>query len=71
LPPLLPNRLLHMMKNRNRYFSIATVGLVLNLVLQVVLFFAVDPYLASVLTPLYAIWVILFVVGWRQEHPRR
>lgn len=59
------------MKIKNRYFRIATIGLALNLLLQVVLFFAVDPYFATILSPLYSIWFILFVVGWRHENPRR
>ncbi|GAB3525880.1 hypothetical protein GCM10027443_00430 [Pontibacter brevis] len=59
------------MKIENRYFRIAIIGLVLNLLLQVILFFVVDPYFATILSPLYSIWFILFVVGWRKEHPRR
>ncbi|WP_162054431.1 hypothetical protein [Pontibacter pamirensis] len=59
------------MKIENRYYRIAAIGLVLNLLLQVILFFAVDPYFASILSPLYSIWFILFIVGWRNEHPRR
>ncbi|MFD3002922.1 hypothetical protein ACFS7Z_21325 [Pontibacter toksunensis] len=59
------------MKIQNRYFRIALVGLFLNIVLQVVLFFAVDPYFASIVSPLYSIWFILFIVGWRKESPRR
>ncbi|MCX2740648.1 hypothetical protein [Pontibacter anaerobius] len=59
------------MNLRNTYFKIALVGFMLSLLLQFVLFFAVDPYLASVISPLYPIWFILFVVGWRKEHPRR
>ncbi|PRY14920.1 hypothetical protein CLV24_103159 [Pontibacter ummariensis] len=59
------------MKLRNFYYKIAVIGFVLNLVLQLVLFFVVDPYFASILSPLYPIWFILFVVGWRKEHPRQ
>ncbi|WP_439880763.1 hypothetical protein ACSX1A_16610 [Pontibacter sp. MBLB2868] len=59
------------MNIRNKYYAIALVGFVINLLLQVILFFAVDPYFASVLSPLYPIWIIIFVVGWRKEHPRR
>ncbi|GHA65260.1 hypothetical protein [Pontibacter akesuensis] len=59
------------MNIQNKYYRIALIGAAVCIVLQVVLFFAVDPYLASVVSPLYSIWVILFVVGWRTEHPRR
>ncbi|ARS36963.1 hypothetical protein [Pontibacter actiniarum] len=58
------------MNLKNPYYKIALIGAALNLVLQVVLFFAVDPYIASALSPLYPIWFILLVVGWRKEHPR-
>jgi hypothetical protein len=56
---------------KNRYFRIAAIGMALTAVLQVVLFFVVDPYLASVLSPFYSVWIIIFVVGWRKESPRR
>ncbi|GAB3824728.1 hypothetical protein [Pontibacter rugosus] len=59
------------MNLQNPYYKIALSGVVLCLLLQVVLFFAVDPYLASVVSPFYPIWIIFFVVGWRKEHPRR
>ncbi|OKL40891.1 hypothetical protein [Pontibacter flavimaris] len=59
------------MNLRNKYYRIAVYGFVLSLLLQLVLFFAVDPYIASVISPFYPVWFILFVVGWRQEHPRR
>lgn len=59
------------MSIQNRYYRIAAIGLVLQIVLQAVLFFAVDPYFASILSPLYSIWFILLVVGWRKEHPRQ
>ncbi|WP_161889533.1 hypothetical protein [Pontibacter russatus] len=59
------------MHTRNRYYRIALIGLALQIVLQAVLFFAVGPYFASILSPLYSVWIILFVVGWRKEHPRR
>lgn len=52
---------------RNRYYTIALIGLVANVLLQL----AVDPYLALVLSPFYPVWFILLVVGWRKEHPRR
>lgn len=56
---------------QNRYYRVAIVGAVATFLLQVILMFAVDPYLASVLSPLYSVWVIIFIVGWRKEHPRR
>jgi len=56
---------------RNRYYTIALTGLAANVMLQLVLYLAVDPYLASVISPFYPIWFILLVVGWRKEHPRR
>lgn len=59
------------MNLRNRYYKIAIIGAAATLLLQVILAFAVDPYLVSVLSPIYPVWVILFVVGWRKEHPRR
>lgn len=59
------------MKLKNIYFRIAFWGFVLSLLLQLVLFFAVDPYLSSVISPFYPVWFILFVVGWRKESPRR
>ncbi|WP_266203540.1 hypothetical protein [Pontibacter kalidii] len=59
------------MSLKNKYYKIAVYGFVLSLLLQLVLFFAVDPYIASVISPFYPVWFILFVVGWRKEHPRR
>lgn len=59
------------MNLNNTYYKIALIGIVLSLLLQLVLFFAVDPYLASVVSPFYPVWFILLVVGWRKEHPRR
>ncbi|WP_276498482.1 hypothetical protein [Pontibacter litorisediminis] len=59
------------MKLSNNYYKLAFWGCVLSLLLQLVLFFAVDPYLASVVSPFYPVWFILFVVGWRKQHPRR
>jgi len=56
---------------RNRYYTIGFIGLAASVLLQLVLFVAVDPYLASVVSPFYAVWFILLVVGWRKEHPRR
>lgn len=45
--------------------------MVLNLLLVLVLPFVADPYLGSVASPFYPVWIILLVVGWRKEHPRR
>jgi len=59
------------MLSRNIYYKIAFWGLILSLLLQLVLFFTFDPVLASVVSPFYPVWFILFVVGWRKEHPRR
>ncbi|TPE45484.1 hypothetical protein [Pontibacter mangrovi] len=55
----------------NKYYRIALFGAAVSLALQLVLFFSVDPFLASVISPLYPVWLILFVVGWRKELPRR
>lgn len=59
------------MKSWNKYYKIAFWGAVLTLLLQIVLSIAVDPYLASVFAPFYAVWGIILVVGWRKEHPNR
>ena len=59
------------MRLKNKYYKIAFWGFVLSLLLQLVLFIAFDPYLAAVVSPFYQVWFILFVVGWRKEHPRR
>lgn len=59
------------MNLNNTYYKIAFIGFCLCIVLQLVLFLAIDPYLASVISPFYPIWLIIFVVGWRKEHPRR
>ncbi|AKD02744.1 hypothetical protein POKO110462_00415 [Pontibacter korlensis] len=58
------------MNLKNPYYKIALIGAIISLAVQLVLFFAVDPYLASVISPFYPVWFILFVVGWRKEHPR-
>lgn len=55
----------------NKYFKIAIVGAALTLIAQLVLFLTVDPYIPAVLSPVYSVWVILFVVGWRKKYPRR
>ncbi|SFG70126.1 hypothetical protein [Pontibacter chinhatensis] len=59
------------MRLKNKYYKIAFWGFVLSLLLQLILFIAFDPYLAAVVSPFYPVWFILFVVGWRKEHPRR
>ncbi|MCC9165453.1 hypothetical protein [Pontibacter harenae] len=59
------------MKKWNKYYKIAAVGAVVTFLLQIILAFAVDPYFASILSSLFPVWIILFVVGWRKEHPRR
>lgn len=56
---------------RNRYYTIAFTGIIVNVLLQVILFVAVDPYLVAVLSPFYTVWIILLVVGYRKDHPRR
>lgn len=58
------------MKGWNKYYKIALWGAVATFLIQLVVAAAVDPYLVSVFAPFYAVWVILFVVGWRKEHPR-
>ncbi|WP_187262241.1 hypothetical protein [Pontibacter beigongshangensis] len=59
------------MRNINKYYKIAFIGAALNLLLQLIVAFAIDPPLAAVFTPFYPVWVMLVVVGWRKEHPRR
>ncbi|WP_018476281.1 hypothetical protein [Pontibacter roseus] len=59
------------MSTWNKYYKIAFFGFIANLLLQVIVSLAVDPYLAAVLSPFYPVWFILAVVGWRKEHPRR
>jgi hypothetical protein len=39
--------------------------------LQLILSFRLDPYFASIFSPLYPVWFIILVVGWRKEHPRQ
>lgn len=53
------------------YYRIGVAGFALNLVLLLVLPFVVDPYFASAFGSFFPIWIILLVVGWRKEHPRR
>ncbi|MFT2011202.1 hypothetical protein ACMA1I_21205 [Pontibacter sp. 13R65] len=59
------------MRKRNKYYTIGFAGAGLTLLVQLVVAFAIDPYLAAVFTPFYSVWIILLVVGWRKEHPRR
>ena len=56
---------------QNKYYRAAIFGAAATFILQTILALTVDPYFASVLTPLYPVWIIVFVVGWRKEHPRR
>ncbi|WP_143731866.1 hypothetical protein [Pontibacter lucknowensis] len=59
------------MSKWNKYYRIAFWGAVLTFIAQLTVSIAIDPYLASVFTPFYAVWGITAVVGWRKEHPRR
>jgi hypothetical protein len=59
------------MRNWNKYYKIAFFGAMATLLLQIVVSLAVDPYLAAMFTPFYPVWVMVLVVGWRKEHPRR
>ncbi|MCC9135746.1 hypothetical protein ACFSKU_17125 [Pontibacter silvestris] len=59
------------MLKRNKYYKIAVIGVIVSVLLQLTLFVIVDPFIPSVITPFYSVWLILFVVGWRKEHPRR
>ena len=59
------------MKMSNKYYRIAIMGAALTFLLQAILAFTVDPYFASILSPLYPVWIIVFVVGWRKVHLRR
>ena len=59
------------MKKRNPYYLIGITGLVINVLLYIVLTFAVDPYFASIFTSFFPVWIIILVVGYRKEHPRR
>lgn len=59
------------MKKRNPYYVIGITGLVINVLLYIVLTFAVDPYFASIFTSFFPVWIIILVVGYRKEHPRR
>jgi hypothetical protein len=59
------------MRKRNIYYTIGIAGFILNLLLSVILTFTVDPYFASIFHSFFPVWIILLVVGWRKEHPRR
>ena len=59
------------MRSWNKYYKIAFWGAMATLLLQIVITVAVDPYLAAMFTPIYPVWGILLVVGWRKQHPRR
>ncbi|MBK0403111.1 hypothetical protein I5M27_08955 [Adhaeribacter sp. BT258] len=59
------------MKKRNPYYVTGIAGLIINLLLYFVLFFTVDPYFASIVTAFFPVWIIILVVGYRKEHPRR
>ncbi|MBB6609658.1 hypothetical protein H7F15_01275 [Pontibacter sp. Tf4] len=59
------------MKSAATYYRVAVGGALLTLVAQGYLWVAVDPFLPAVLSPLYAVWIMVFVVGWRKKHPRR
>lgn len=59
------------MKKRNPYYVTGITGIIVNLLLYFVLFFAVDPYFASIFTAFFPVWIIILVVGYRKEHPRR
>jgi hypothetical protein len=58
------------MKNWNKYYRIAFWGALLTFLTQLVISLAVDPYLVAAFSPFYAVWGIIFVVGWRKDHPR-
>jgi len=55
----------------NKYYRFAIAAAIVTFILQVILAISFDPYLASALTPFYAVWVMVFVIGWRKQHPRR
>lgn len=56
---------------RNKYYRIAIAGAVATFLVQLVVSFTIDPYLAAVFSPFYSVWIIVFVVGWRKKHPRK
>jgi hypothetical protein len=60
-----------MIRQWNNYYRVGLIGLILNLVLLFVLPFVVDPYFTAMVTPFFPVWIMLLVVGWRKEHPRR
>ncbi|RIJ37563.1 hypothetical protein D1627_10655 [Pontibacter oryzae] len=59
------------MSLHNTYYKVALIGLGLSMILQLLLFLMVGAYLAAVISPLYPVWIIFFIVGWRKAHPRR
>lgn len=59
------------MTGKNKYYTIAIVGAIVTFLLQVMLMVVVDPYIAAVLSPFYPVWIVVFVIGWRKQHPRR
>ena len=59
------------MKKRNPYYVIGITGLIVNVLLYLVLVFAVDPYFAAIFTCFFPVWIIILVVGYRKEHPRQ
>ncbi|AKQ44983.1 hypothetical protein TH63_04015 [Rufibacter radiotolerans] len=60
-----------MIKKWNNYYRVGLIGLGLNLLLLFVLPMVADPYFLGMVTPFFPVWIILLVVGWRKEHPRR
>jgi hypothetical protein len=59
------------MRKGNSYYTIGIAGFILNLLLSIVLTFTVDAYFAAIFHAFIPVWIILLVVGWRKEHPRR
>ena len=59
------------MRSWNKYYEIAFFGALATLLLQIVISLAVDSCLAAMFSPFYPVWIMVLVVGWRKEHPRR
>ncbi|MBD1397356.1 hypothetical protein H9Q13_09285 [Pontibacter sp. JH31] len=55
----------------NKYYKISFWGAIATLLMQIMVTVAVDMHLAAMFTPIYPVWGIFLVVGWRKEHPRR